>query len=176
MSLELYEAVRDDMKSGDMLAWHSNSLIGAGIRWRTVPSKISKDSPLSVNHTSTILRLKEYEGLERRVFITEALEHGTVLNLLSKRLSEFKGYVYWYPLKRSWDAERQAIGERLLQYIGIKYDYKSIGEQILGSVSVDMKKLFCSEYHYLALGFTGIAPNPYQLCLRDYYKEAVKIL
>lgn len=176
MNLKLYETIRNDMKTGDMLAWHSNSLVGTGIRWKILPSGIPKDSPLSVNHTSTVLRLKEYEGLQRRVFITEALEHGTVLNLLSKRLKEFKGYVYWYPLKRSWDAERQAIGERLLQYIGIEYDYKSIVEQLLGSVSVDMKKLFCSEYHYLALGFQGKAPNPYQLCLRDYYKEAVKAL
>ncbi len=170
-----YETIRNDMKTGDMLAFHSNSFIGKAIRWKTMPSNIPKDSPLSVNHTSTIIRLKEYEGLQRRVYITEALEHGTVLNLLSKRLEEFNGYAYWYPLKRSWDAERQAIGGRLLQYIGIKYDYKSIVEQLLGSVSVDIKKLFCSEYHYLALGFHGEAPNPYQLCLRDYYKEPVRI-
>jgi len=175
MSLPLYEAVRDQFKTGDCLAWHSNSLVGAGIRWRTVPSGIPKDSPLSVNHVSGVLRLKEYEGLQRRVFITEALEHGTVLNLLSRRLEEFDGYVYWYPLKRSWDDQRQAIGERLLQYIGIEYDYKSIAEQIFGSVSVNVKKLFCSEYVYFSYGFSGKAPNPYQLCKRDYFKEAVKI-
>lgn len=176
MSLDIYNTIRNDMKTGDMLAWRSDSLIGKTIRWKTIPSGISSDSPLSVNHVSGILRLKEYEGLQRRVFISEALENGTVLNLLSKRLEEFKGCVWWYPLKRSWDAERQAIGERALQYIGIKYDYKSIFEQLFGSVSVDVKKLFCSEYYYKSLGFNGIAPNPYQLCLKDYYKEAVKIL
>jgi hypothetical protein len=176
MSLELYETYRDQMRTGDMLAWHSDSLIGAGIRWRTVPKGIPSDSPLSVNHTSGVLRLKEYEGLERRVYINEALENGTVLNLLSKRLTEFKGLVWWYPLKRSWDAERQMIGERALQYIGIKYDYKSIAEQIFGSVSVEVKKLFCSEYYYLSLGFSGKSPNPYQLCIKDYFKEAVRIL
>lgn len=176
MSLELYEQYRDQMKTGDMIGWHGNSLIGAGIRLKTVPKGVPRDSPLSISHVSGVLRLKEYEGLARRVFINEALEHGTVLNLLSKRLTEFKGSVWWYPLKRSWDAERKAIGERALQYIGIKYDYKSIVEQIFGSVSVDVKKLFCSEYYYFSLGFSGKAPNPYELCLKDYYKEPVRIL
>ena len=170
-----YEEIRNDMKTGDMLAWHSNSLIGAGIRWKTVPSGIPKDSPLSINHTSTIIRLKEYERLQRRVFITEALENGVVLNLLSKRLEEFDGYVWWYPLKRSWDAERQIIGERLLSVVGTKYDYRSIFKQLFGSVSVDLRQFFCSEHHYFGLGFSGIAPNPYELCLKDYYKEAINL-
>ena len=170
-----YPLYRDQFKTGDMLAWHSNSIVGAGIRLKTVPSGTPSNSPLSVNHTSTVIRLSEYEGLERRVWCTEALENGTVLNLLSRRLKEFDGYVYWYPLTDEWNDKRQAIGERLLEYIGIPYDYKSIGEQLLSSVSVDVKKLFCSEYHYFALGFGGIAPNPYQLCTRPYYKGAVRI-
>lgn len=176
MSLQLYEIYRDQMRTGDMLGWHSNSLIGAGIRWKTVPKGVPKDSPLSVNHTSTVIRLKEYEGLERRVFITEALENGIVLNLLSKRIGEFDGYVWWYPLKRSWNDQRQIIGERLLSVVGTKYDYGSIVKQLFGSVSVDLRQFFCSEHHYFGLGFSGKAPNPYELCLKDYYKDAVKIL
>ncbi len=171
----LYNLVRDSMKTGDMLAWHSNSLIGKVIRWKTIPSDIPKDSPLSVNHTSTIIRLKEYEGLKRRVFITEALENGIVLDLLSKRIQKFDGKVWLYPLKRNWDDQRQLIGERLLSVVGTPYDYTSILKQIFGYVSVDLRAFFCSEHHYFGLGFSGIAPNPYELCLRDYYKEAINI-
>lgn len=176
MTLLLYEVVRDQLKTGDCLGWHSDSLIGKAIRWKTVPSSVPDDSPLNINHVSSIIRLKEYEGLQRRVFITEALEHGTVLNMLSKRLEEFKGKVFWYPLKDTWNVERQAIGERLLQYIGIEYDYRSIVEQIFGSVSIDVKKLFCSEYVYKSYGFSGKAPNPYELVCRDYFKSPIQIL
>jgi len=172
--LPLYEAVRNDMKTGDMIAFHGNAIISKLIRLRTVPSNIPSDSPLSVNHVSVVLRLKEYEGLGRRVFMNEALNQ-TVLNLVSKRLENYDGYAWWYPLKRSWDDQRQAIGERALQYIGVEYDYKSIAEQIFGSVSVDVKKLFCSEYVYFSYGFSGKAPNPYELCTKDYFKEPIRI-
>lgn len=164
------------MKTGDVIAWRSDSFVGKVIRLRTVPSSVKKDSPFNINHVSSIIRLSEYEGSERRVYITEALEHGTVLNLLSKRLKTFKGNVYWFPLKQSWDIERKRIGERLLQFIGVEYDYKSIAEQIFGSVSVDVKQLFCSEYVHKSYGFSGKAPNPHELVCCDYFKEALKIL
>ena len=174
--LEVYLFYRDQFRTGDMIAWKSNSTIGKLIRWRTVPRSVPEDSHLNVNHTSGIIRLKEYEGEARRVFVTESLEAGTVLNLLSRRLEKFDGHVWWYPLKDGWNSKRRKIGETALEYIGIKYDYKSIMEMITGSVSVDVKKFFCTEYYYHQLGFKGKAPNPYQICCMEFFQLPVRII
>jgi len=75
------------MRTGDMLQWASNSLIGSLIRLRT--SRKRPEGHPSVNHTGLVLRLQEYEGLDRRVWTPEALEGGFYPNLLSRRLGAF---------------------------------------------------------------------------------------
>lgn len=162
-----YLELKDQMKTGDLLQWRSNSVIGALIRWKT-------DS--TVNHSSLVLRLTEYEGLERRRFTTEALSNGTVLSLLSRRLEQFDGEVWWHPLIDSWNEKRQAIGEAALSLIGIPYDYQSIADQVFSKVSADAQSLFCSEYCFLAYGFKGQAPAPGDMIRLGIFKEGVKIL
>jgi len=165
--LSKYRAVQDRMKTGDLLQWRSNSLIGALIRWRTQSD---------VNHSSLVIRLAEYEGLERRRYTTEALEHGTVLNLLSRRLEAFDGECWWLPLCDGWNDRRQVIGEKALALIGIPYDYGSIVLQIFGRVSMDARSLFCSEYCAIAYGLEGQAPTPADMPSLGIFKEPVKIL
>jgi hypothetical protein len=165
--LSKYLAVRDLMKTGDLLQWRSNSLIGALIRWRT---------GAEVNHSSLVLRLREYEGQDHRRFTTEALENGTVLHLLSRRLEDFDGECWWYPLKDNWNDKRQAIGEKALALIGIPYDYGSIVHQIFGAVSTDARALFCSEYCAIAYGIEGEAPTPADMPRLGIFAEPVKIL
>lgn len=165
--LAKYNAVKNDMATGDLLQWKSNSLIGALIRWRT---------KAAVNHSSLVLRLAEYEGLERRRYTTEALEHGTVLNLLSRRIEQFDGELWWLPLKDDWNEKRQGIGEKALAMIGIPYDYGSIVRQIFGGVSTDARALFCSEYAAIAYGIEGSAPTPADMPGLGIFKDAVKIL
>lgn len=175
--LTLYNSVRQSMSTGDMLGWKSYSLIGKAIRLRTIPEDVPEDSPLQINHISGIIRLREYEGLDRRVFITEALEHGAVLNLLSRRLESFDGAVWWYPLQETWNPNRCSVGEQALSFIGVPYDYQAIVAQLFGSVSVDVKSLFCSEYYYRSLGFIeGDAPNPYEMATKEYFGTPVRIL
>jgi hypothetical protein len=162
-----YCKVKDQMKTGDLLQWHSASVIGILIRMKTKSF---------VNHSSLIIRLSEYEGLERMRYTTEALEHGIILNRLSKRLETFDGKVYWYPLKDEWDAKRQKIGEVALSYIGTPYDYKSIVRQLFGHVSADARALFCSEYCFISYGFTGTAPDPGDMPSLGIFKEHIRIL
>jgi hypothetical protein len=161
-----YNEVKDQFKTGDLLQWKSNSLIGWAIRWKTHSN---------VNHSSLVIRLAEYEGLERRRYTTEALEHGTVLNFLSRRIELHDGEVWWYPLVDEWNENRQAIGERALSMIGIPYDYGSIFKQLFGKVSADARSLFCSEYCYLSYGFTGTAPSPADMYNLGIFKPGVKI-
>ena len=165
--LSKYEAVKDQMKTGDLLQWRSNSLIGSLIRWRTGSN---------VNHSSLVMRFSEYQGLDRRRYTTEALEHGTVLNLLSRRLEAFDGECWWLTLKDEWNEKRQAIGESALSLIGIPYDYGSIFRQIFGKVSADARALFCSEYCFVCYGFDGKAPTPADMPGLGIFREAVKIL
>jgi hypothetical protein len=154
------------MATGDILQWHSNSLIGSGIRARKGGD---------VNHTGLIIRLAEYEGLERRRFTLEALEDGVVLNLLSRRLETFDGQVYLHRLRPEHDGRRTEIGIRALSMVGIPYDYPAIIKECFGNARVNMDKLFCSEFAWIAeTGATdGEAPDPteFEEYLREWFLE-----
>lgn len=164
--LTKYLAARDLMKTGDLLQWHSDSLLGEGIRLRKGGD---------INHTGVLIRLQEYEGLERRVFTLEALEHGVVLNLLSRRLEQFDGQCYFHRLRPEFDPQRQAIGERALSCLGIPYDYPGILKEMFGNAEMGLEKLFCSETGWYSwTGKTeGEAPDPEELeqYLKDWFIE-----
>lgn len=166
MDLTKYNEVKDDMKTGDILSWKSKSLIGSLIRWKTGGE---------ANHSSMVIRLSEYEGTERRRYHTEAMERGVYPNLLSQRLQEYDGEVWWLPLKDEYNEARICIGQRLTECWGKPYDYKSIFTQLFAKVSVNMRRMFCSEVVYYALGGTGKAPNPNELENMGYNKDKVKL-
>lgn len=155
-SLLTYHNYRHLMKTGDILQWDSSLLLGKAIQIRKGGS---------VNHTGVIIRLSEYEGLERRVFTIEALEHGVVLNLLSKRLELFNGHCYLHSLRSEFDSQRQLFGERALSVIGTDYDYPAILQELFGNAQMGLDKLFCSELAWYSLtGKTeGEAPDPYEI-------------
>jgi hypothetical protein len=163
--LSIYQSVRDQMRTGDVLQWHSNSLLGELIRERKGGD---------INHTGLIIRLAEYEGLERRVFTLEALENGVVLNLLSRRLESFDGRVYYHRLLSYYDFQRQLIGERALSCLGIPYDYPGIMKECFGNAEMGLNKLFCSETAWYALTgkTTGEAPDPneFEEYLSDWFE------
>lgn len=148
-NLNLYNNVKNHMKTGDILQWHSYSFVGKAIRWKTSKKgDIKRDVP---NHSSMIIRLSEWEGIERRRYHTEAMNRGVYPNVLSRRLENFKGRVWWLPLKAEWDSKREEVGLRLLDVWGTPYDYKSLVWQLIGKVSVDIRQLFCSEVIDFAL-------------------------
>jgi len=167
--LSVYNSVKDRMQTGDLLQWKSNSLLGWAIRWKTGSN---------VNHSCLVLRFHEYEDAVGRRFTTEALEHGWVLNLLSRRLEQFDGEVWWYPLKEEFGipAKRIIIAQNALDFIGTPYDYKSIVKQLFGRVSADAKDLFCSEGVYICYGGQGTAPNPGEMPGLGLFKDPVQIL
>jgi len=75
--------------------------------------------------------------------------------LLSERLKNFKGKVWWLPLKKKYEDKRNSIAEWAIQEIakGKGYDYKSLFKQILGRVSIETGKYFCSEFVHASLVF-----------------------
>lgn len=166
--LTVYNQVKDQMKTGDLLQWYTKGIIAYIIRWKT-------NSP--VNHSSLVIRLSEYEGMEDRRWTTEEMAHGAVLHLLSDRLENHDGHCWWLPLDESWsDEKRKKVGEWALEKIGTPYDYKSIVEQLIGHVSTDARQLFCSEYCYMAWGYEGTAPNPGDLFKLGIFKRCVQLV
>ncbi len=162
----LYDAVKNDMRTADLLLWQSNGAVGRLIQTYT-------KSPYS--HASLVIRLSEYEGLERRRFTTESLRHGVVLNLLSRRLEHQNGKCWWFALKPEWNDKRQLIGERALSYVGIPYDFKGIFRFLFGPVSADVTALYCSELVSMAYGFPD-APSPVQLLDYGMHGKGIQIL
>lgn len=168
-----YDEHKNEMHTGDLLLWRSNKWYMRLYRWL---------GKYEADHSSILLRLKEYEGLERRRFILESRIHGSVLNLLSKRLDEFDGEVWWCPLNDVCDCRRQKIGEEMLKLIGMPYNYqgvveatfrrwsfgklkmyaKRIAKRIAKGIALPMglvQAVFCSEYCYIGYKGAGIVNN-----------------
>ena len=164
--LTLYRDVADEMKTGDLLLFQTGGIIGKAIQCYT-------KSPYS--HSALVIRLAEYEGLERHRYTTEAVAMGVVLTLLSRKLEHKKGHCWWFPLKDEWDDKRQLIGERALSFVGVPYDYKGLVRFLFGTVSADVNALYCSELVAVAYGIDA-APSPVQLLGYGMHGDGIQIL
>jgi len=140
--LEKYNGIRESIKTGDCILWHSNSLLGKIIQLFTKSE---------YNHASLVIRFSEFDM--DRVYILEALENGIVLLPLSNRLESHNGEAFLLPLVAELDdIELRKIMARIsLQKSGINYDYKSLLLNIFGRVNTDPNKFFCSEFWFYVL-------------------------
>jgi len=173
--LTKYNENRDYMRTFDRLEWRSKTAIGWLIREKT---------GAFVNHTGVIIKFKEFN----RVFTSEALGGGIDLNRLSDRLIDHKGECFWYPLKPEYEKYRISLGQKMLDWEAVKYDYFSLFKQILFRVTFDASKLFCSEAPFLAGAyhnpplpfpdeFKEYAPRPgYDMDKIGWWQEGVRIL
>lgn len=146
----MYADAREKMETGDLLLWHSDTLLGALIRLKCG----------YFNHAGLVLRLPDYELKKDTRWTLEALERGAGLYHLSRRLEEHKGTCTWFPLHPLYSSRRKQIGARALEYVGTPYDFGSLFLNALGKVSADARRLFCSEYVFLSMGLEGKAPRP----------------
>jgi len=142
------------MDTFDRLEWRSETALGWAIRFMT------KDY---VNHTGAIIKFYEYD----RVFTIEALDYGIEMNKLSDRLKAQKGYCVWYPLKPEYREYRKTLGQKMLDWAYVKYDYFSLFKQILFRATADASKMFCSEFYFLA-GIFHNPPLPYPEIYQKY--------
>lgn len=171
--LSRYQSCKEKMRTGDLLQWRANCL--SMWLWRSITRS-------KLNHSSMVLRLREYEELPKKRFTTESRSHGTVLSRLSHRLQYYHGEVWWYPLNNEWqwDCYRHKIGEQMLERIAIPYDLFSILKitfrrlfkpkcrRVFKRAGLPFKwfanwidcydeqrKVFCSEYCYWVYEFTA---------------------
>lgn len=145
-SLSKYNSVQRLLDTGDLIEWRSKSLIGWMIRLRTGSH---------VNHSSLVVKF-DFDGCQQRRYILEAVSGGVELKLLSKRLEKFHGRAYWSPLKRGWNGYRNRILGWALNEVGKEYDFCSLLKQLIGYVSVDGERYFCSEFYQAAVEYAQI--------------------
>jgi hypothetical protein len=170
-SLTCYRKHRPQMQTGDALQWSTSSALGWLIR---------KFSKADVNHTSLVVDVNEYN----RKYQLEAIEQGIALTSISRRLKDFKGRVWWLPLKDELSDYRDTINQIAFHQVGIRYDYGSLFAQVFGRVSTDASKFFCSEFAYFCWygsaipmhNPTGMAPRPGVVPGIVIFKDAVKII
>lgn len=163
--LTVYETIRGNIKSGDMLQYESESALGWLIRQYSRDKRFcwiipygSHPTP-NPNHTAPLIT--DYEDKKFRVYCIEALEHGPELTHTSERLKNHKGHVWYYPLLDKYDYCRTDIKFWLMDVAALKvgYDYGSIFKQMAAAVSADAKKLFCSETEFLGCKEGGKIPE-----------------
>jgi len=166
--LENYRIHQDRINTGDLIEFASSSLLGYAIRWFT-----KKD----VNHTSTVIRYIVQGDITPRRFVFEALENGYIANFLSIRLENFKGKVYWMPLKIDYGLYRVGIAKVAHEFLGRKYDFKSLFKNAFGRVSSDARELFCSEAADEEMRQVGLLPWDYNDSKRlrpgEFYKTGL---
>lgn len=153
--LKVYNAIRPRMKSGDLLQWCSDTFVG---------HLIQKFTKSTVNHSSFIARIGVNNTEVDRVVILEATGRGIEVNALSYRLHNFKGEVFWYPLKDSLNAYRVKAVEWAFDNLDIPYDYKSVFRQMVSRVSKDARQLFCSELYEIAYIKAGLESCEEKAC------------
>jgi hypothetical protein len=132
-----YAEVRDTIRTGDCIQWKSKGLIPRIIRlWS------------EYSHSSLVVRFDKYEDMVDRVFLIEALSGGLTMTLLSKRIQETKGTVFLFQVNNHYDDSEAAIRRDASVALahGIKYDYKSLFMNMMGRVSNDASRYFCSEF------------------------------
>ena len=149
--MDTYQDYRPFLHDGDILEWSSDAIIGR---------LIQLFAKTDVNHTSGVIRMKQYEDDPGdRVFTTEAISHGVSLTYLSRALQGCRKRVYWLPLKPEYDKYRRDIARAQLSMVGVPYDYQNLFKSALGRVSTNAKRLFCSEMIGWSLEQAGVIPK-----------------
>ena len=178
--LSLYLAARGQMRTGDLLQWKSNSLLGAAIRLKTQKDRREHEveNDINVNHSSLAICLTEKESGDLRMHTNEAMGGGTIPAFLSVRLQQYNGSVWWYPLSDELDEQRIGIGRRAFENLGIGYDYWAIAKQLFGiHPKIDGSRLYCNEYCCVCWGIKGAtAKSPNWLPNLGIFKEPVRII
>lgn len=137
MSAERYQQVRSRFRTGDAVLWRSRGLLPALIRlWS------------DYTHASLVIRLDEYAGLRCRVFLVEALSGGLTLTLLSQRLAETKGGAWLFQPNGLGEEQSSLLRASALINAArrVRYDFKGFLANMLGHVSMDARRYFCSEH------------------------------
>ena len=135
--MKSYSDIRDTIRTGDCIQWKSRGVI---------PWVIQRWSEYS--HSSLVVRFDKYKDMKDRVFLIEALSGGLTFTLLSDRLQKSKGKAYLFQIRTHYpDAEAMLRRDASIALASrIRYDFKGLFGNLLGRVSNDASRYFCSEF------------------------------
>ena len=143
--ISAYDAIKDQMNTGDIIEFQGTSIISKEIRART---------GFDTNHSALVVVMKSpYTGLTRR-YMYEAVNDGVDPNYLSVVLSKYDGVAFWYPMRNENVPRIPEVEERAFQYLGVAYDYKGLITNLFGHGHINTHALFCSEFVQLCWGGT----------------------
>lgn len=147
MSDARYTQARERIRTGDCILWRSKGFM---------PSLIRLWSPYT--HASLVVRLEQYEGLNHRVFLVEALPQGLTLTLLSQRLAQTEGGAWLFQPEGLGDEQMTQLRVSALLHVAqqVKYDFKGLFANMLGRVSMDAHQYFCSEHVWHEWDLAGV--------------------
>jgi hypothetical protein len=158
--LSTYHKIRPSIRSGDIIEWGANSVLGRAIR-----SVTKKD----VNHSSACIWLRpeiaEHLSMRNlsipRLYILESIENGTRLTFLSSKLKEFNGVAYISQLKAEYDSKRNRFAHELLKNESVPYDWTSLIRNLWRRVPIDPERMYCSEQIHWAAIQSGLLESNY---------------
>jgi len=167
MERKVYEEVRDQINTGDLLLWHTYCLESQII-------ELKNNTSIKCSHSSVTLRL---EGLRTDwLFDYGSLENGFEPHLLSKRLADHDGRVYWFPLKDS--SKIADIEEQIRKYDGTPYGWKDLVAMAFYSPDKEPSEMICSEAVDIVVtgNVTGKILAPWDLPSLGLWGEPVEII
>jgi hypothetical protein len=159
--LSEYQKLRHIIKTGDIIEFAANSIVGRLIRAKTKQV---------VNHTATALWMQPISSCSvsdhvpdpvLRLYIGEAIANGYHLTYLSSILENYNGHVNWSILKNVDEPKRNEVARRAFALEGRPYDYPSLIANLFRRVPVDDSKPYCSEANQIALIKSGLLSETY---------------
>lgn len=154
MILEDYSDVRHEMKPGDLICFGGMGWVSKLIKWRTRSN---------ISHVGVVAKVNDKHD---RVMVMESTSlngrKGVQMNRLSKRVEQYNGHVWWFPLsdrtRESFDVQK--FWEFLWEQDGKSYDFwQAPMSATLFWAREDFGKLFCSELVAGAYEASGILPD-----------------
>lgn len=153
--LTIYHQYRHLMKTGDPLYYQSK---GEPLGW--IIQKFTE-----YNHIGAVICFGADDHGADRVWTLEAIGKGVKPAFLSSKLEHYHGDVYWQPLDPKYDDRRHLILEAAMMLKDTDYDFAALFKNWIGYVSVNMNRLFCSEFWFVLMKYAKIldgfiAPRP----------------
>ncbi|PIR39614.1 MAG: hypothetical protein COV35_03665 [Alphaproteobacteria bacterium CG11_big_fil_rev_8_21_14_0_20_39_49] len=184
----MYQKYRNNMKTGDVIAFSGKGRVSQIIKWKT-RSQFS--------HVGIILDTNMHGGIGHAVMLIESTSlknipdavhneiiKGVQIHFLSRRLETYEGKAWWVPLKNelsNFEKNKMQAWLRKKHFDRTPYDFfQAIGagadlfDMIIGIENEpDFSSLFCSELVTKSLQVAGIVPdelNPSEQTPEDVVK------
>lgn len=156
VALRVYEQIREQIASGDVVAFSSPGIVSGGIR------SVTKSV---VNHVGVVVTIST-GGAERKLIFEPIVGKAMQISALSKRLEETNGKAWWLKLS---EENRQKLSANAKSFYDFVFDNANTPYDTKQAVSSaydegffkftndeDLSKLFCSEFVTASMEKAGI--------------------